>query len=430
MKRTIFYTLTGILFLILFYYSDAFSFWYSRFFPSDLQNVNNINPAAVKLNEAGLRHLEERHFEEAENSFKKALVITPKDRVLLTNLANTYLAIGQAEGEKLQYDEALSSFEKAIQLNPAISSFHYAAAWAYNKLNKPEEAIPELEESIRLNPRELEAYRLLGEIYSEMDDPDKAIEALEKALALQPNDQVLMKLISKLKWDKQIESGLEKTSTMHFIIKFEGEEKKEIAGIVSDILDRAYRDIGSIFYERLFQPVVVILYSDQAFRNTVHGPGWSRGLYDGKIRIPVQGSIKDPDGLRKVLYHEYTHAVLHQISTSPIPTWLNEGLAMYFEGGSEQDSLSRVVAQARQTGNLIPLSQLHGSFMGMNSATADLAYGESRLAVQGLIDRYSIRRVRDLIEQNRGPDSFPAVFEQVFLISYDQYNKSFLSDGT
>jgi tetratricopeptide (TPR) repeat protein len=360
----------------------------------------------------------------------KALELRPDDPVVKTNLAHVYLAIGQERGRNLQYDEALEAFQKALEWNPALPILYNAEGWAYHKLGRSDDAIGALEESLRLNPGETDAYRQLGDIYEELDEPEKGIEALEKAFALHPEDAALSEKIAKLKRDREIESAYQKTSTTHFIIKFEGEEKKDIAAIVSDILGKAYSDIGSIFYEKGLQPVIVILYSEQEFRNSVHGPGWSGGIFDGKIRIPVQGSLNKPEELKRVLYHEYTHAVLHQVNHYPIPTWINEGLAMYFEGEAEEDPLNRALSEARKNGKVIPLDQLQGNFFGMSPETANLAYGESRSAVKRLIDHYGVRRVRDLIELYRGPDSFPAVFEQVFLISYEAFNHSFLTDGT
>jgi tetratricopeptide (TPR) repeat protein len=428
MKKVLFYSLSGMFALALFFLLQGNRLPIFENRADAVQTVKNSNPAVVKFNQAGLRYFESKQFELARDQFKAALELSPGDSTLMGNLAYTWFAMGRIELDKMRFHEALAAFERAIQTSPGISSFHTGAGLAYDKMEEEESALRELEEAARLNPKESEAYRLMGEIYYKTDRPDKALEALEKALSLQPDDKTLKERIAKINQDKNTESAFGKSSSHHFIVRFEGEENKEVAQKVSDILEEAYHNIGSVFYAKSLNPIPVILYSDQSFRETVHGPAWAGGLYDGKIRIPVQGSTTDLDRLKRVLFHEYTHAVIFQLTPSPIPTWLNEGLAIHFEGNPPQDSMPSKVVLAQQKGGLIPLRQLHGSFMEMNSATSELAYEESRLAVESLINRYSVKRIRDLLEQYRGAESFSPVFEEVFLISYEDFEKAFLSD--
>lgn len=418
--------LIGILILSSgYYYKEV----YNRPADAESEEIEISDPLARKLNEEGLRYFESRQFELAEEKFELALTRSPKHPLLVRNLVNTYLSLGNTLGDKNQLDLALAAFEKAIQLRPKYSQTHLGAGWVYLRMDKADPAIMELEEAVRLNPRETEAWLLLGEAYYKKDNSEKALQALNTALSLNPNDENLKKRIADITRDKNVEAGFGKSSSAHFIIKFEGEENLAISQIVGDILEEAYQNIGSVFFARSYQPIIVILYSNQAFHEAAHSPGWASGLYDGKIRVPVQGSEKDTAGLKRVLFHEFTHAVIRQITPDEIPTWLNEGLAMYFEG-SPRHSGPEIIEKARQNGTLIPLGNLHGSFLAMNADTASLAYAESDLAVRALIDRYGIRTVRDLLERNHGMAAFSADFEQVFLIPYIDFQKSLLSSAS
>jgi tetratricopeptide (TPR) repeat protein len=426
MKKFLLFLLSLFLFLVPVYLLKEGLFLTTPAQSSSLKKLDLSNPALVKLNEAGLRYFQEKQFDMAKTEFEAALKLAPDQPVILNNLSRACFELGQAKGEEHLFSEALSLFQEAIQFNPDVSAFHVASGWAYDKLDQDDHAIDELESAIRLDPKEGNAYQILGEIYHKQDAPERAIETLEKALSLQPDNDSLRKRIAKMKQDNNLESHFGKTASSHFIIKFEGEENKEIANIVSDNLDEAFHEIGGLFYEKSLQPVIVILYSDQSFRDNVHSPVWAGGIYDGKIRIPVRGWNQDLGGLKRLLFHEYTHAVLYQITSYPIPTWLNEGLAIYFEGGGTSNRLGLRVEAARKNGNLIPLHQLQGSFMEMDSATSELAYGESKEAVQFLIDRYSIKRLRDLLDQYKGMNTFPTIFEQEFLIPFDQFETEFL----
>src|ERR1700693_60727 len=402
---------------------------YNRPADAESEETEISDPLAKKLNEKGLHYFDSRQFELAEEKFELALARSPKHPLLVRNLVNTYLSIGNTLGDKNQLDLALATFEKAIQLKPQYSQTHLGAGWIYIRMDKAEPAIIELEEAVRLNPRETEAWLLLGEAYYRKDNSEKALQALKTALSMSPNDENLKKRIADISRDKNAEARFGKSSSAHFIIKFEGDENQAISQVVGDILEEAYQNIGSVFFARSYQPIIVILYSNQAFHEAAHSPGWASGLYDGKIRVPVQGSEKDTTGLKRVLFHEFTHAVIRQITPTEIPTWLNEGLAMYFEG-SPRNSGPEIVKKARQNGTLIPLRNLHGSFLAMNADTASIAYAESDLAVRALIDRYGIRTIRELLDRNHEMGTFSADFEQVFLIPYDDFQKSLLSPAS
>ena len=74
----------------------------------------------------------------------------------------------------------------------------------------------------------------------------------------------------------------------------------------------AYGEIGKSFSYYPENPITVILYSDQQFRDITRTPAWTGGLFDGKIRIPTEGAGSLSGGvLNRVLHHEYTHAIVY-----------------------------------------------------------------------------------------------------------------------
>jgi hypothetical protein len=89
-------------------------------------------------------------------------------------------------------------------------------------------------------------------------------------------------------------------------------------------------------------------------------------------------------GRRQVLIHEFAHLILGRMVPSPIPRWLDEGLAMMVSG---EQSLNRSirVAMAASFGGLIPLNDLWGSAeVGM--IDQDLAYAESLSAARFFLE--------------------------------------------
>ncbi|MDX1762871.1 MAG: peptidase MA family metallohydrolase, partial [bacterium] len=121
-----------------------------------------------------------------------------------------------------------------------------------------------------------------------------------------------------------------------------------------------------------------------------------RGIYDGKIRLPIGGLREKNDLLDRVVTHEYTHAVLHQMTGGRIPTWLNEGLAQYFEGEADGNH-ARNAAYIQKTQDYIPLPNLEGSFLRMDANTASVAYTQSYTLVEQIIENHGIYAIQKLL---------------------------------
>lgn len=88
-----------------------------------------------------------------------------------------------------KYDEAISSFEKALQLDPSLASVHFNLGAAYERKNNLVKAREQFQEAIKLKPDFGEAYLSIGNSYlSERKFDAAAIEALTKATELLPQN--------------------------------------------------------------------------------------------------------------------------------------------------------------------------------------------------------------------------------------------------
>jgi hypothetical protein len=106
-----------------------------------------------------------------------------------------------------------------------------------------------------------------------------------------------------------------------------------------------------------------------------------------------------------------------------VPTWLNEGLAQYFEGreiGARQQEMLRQIARA---GKLPSLRDLEGSFMGFSGGQASYAYLFSLSTVRYAIDHFGMYRVRTMLDElSAGADAARAV-NNAFLVSYEDFER-------
>ena len=338
---------------------------------------------------------------------------------------NTYRRL-VANGSQLlkqgDHRGARDAFEEALRYVASDAAAHLGLGIANFHLRDDRAAERSLERAIQLDPRDKTAYQVLGDLAYRRDDLEAAVANWEKALAADPSDGALKARLERIRKEHKAEKDFNRDVTSHFSIKYEGREKIEAGRIVLRILEDAYGQIGRALSYYPDQEIAVILYSNQQFQEVTDAPGWSGGIYDGKIRIPVGGIEQETPGLRRLLLHEYTHAVVRAI-TRRVPTWLNEGLAQHFEGreiGPRQQEMLRQLARA---GKFPSLRDLEGSFLGLGGGQAMYAYLFSLSAVQYTVDHFGMYRVRTMLDElSAGADTGRAVSNAV-LMSYEDFER-------
>jgi adenylate cyclase len=113
-----------------------------------------------------------------ENSivlYKKAIRLDPFPRL------SYLLGLGRAYFMTAQYEEAISTFKKALNINPNSLSPHAFLAACYSSSNRQQDAAAEADEVLRINPKySLESYAKTLP-YKNKTDLERHIAALRKA---------------------------------------------------------------------------------------------------------------------------------------------------------------------------------------------------------------------------------------------------------
>ena len=295
-----------------------------------------------------------------------------------------------------------------------------------------EEAIGTLQKIIKNDPGDLKAYTLLGEIYYQNDRLSQAIEVWEKILEIDPFNEGIKAMLAKAQRERKAHGEFTHEVTRHFRIKFEGSENRDLYKTVLDVLEEAYSEVGKVlsFYPK--QEIIVFLYTQKQFFDVTRAPAWTGGIFDGKIRIPAGGYENHLDRLRQVLFHEYVHAVVHQITAQGItrvgenarprvPTWFHEGIAQYLEpGNASENTDERLRAWAKQ-GVFVELTLLQGSFLGFNNQLATLAYDESLSAVKFMMEEFGPYGVQKFLNALAQSMTLDEAMRDAFFISYDEF---------
>jgi len=270
-----------------------------------------------------------------------------------------------------------------------------------------------LESALEVDENSALAMKYLSLTCYKLDDLVNSLRYAEASLEIR-GDTELKALRSRLKREIDAMEGYGNTRRVNFNVVFSKFEHNETRFAVIDILESAYREIGQQMEMYPSTPVSVILYNEKNFFDVTRAPGWAGGLFDGKIHVPIRGMKLNEPLLKRVLYHEYTHALIHTI-TSTCPRWLHEGLAEYFE------SLSLEPGQLKTIGQIIPLKYLDAGLRAGNPDVVLAAYWESYSIVSYLVDRYKLYRIKDLLEDlGRGTDLNTA-FSSAFSITYDRF---------
>jgi len=287
-------------------------------------------------------------------------------------------AIERGDGEK-----AAAAFRRALADNPRDAGSLAGSAMASHLLGRDDQAISVLKRALEIEPDFAYAAYLLGQFAYAQGDLDLAIKSYERALQIQPGNRSAYKQLEDWKKEAELHSGFTTRPGVRFNILFEGPEQQVIAARVSNALEAAYARVGSSLGVYPPETITAILYSREQFRDVTKSPPWAAGAYDGRIRIPVLGSLRTPGELDRVVTHEYVHAALRSLAPRGLPFWLNEGLATYFEP-VDHAWLEQRLRTARTT---IPMSELEQSFGRLDGADALLAYAQGFTAARMLAHR-------------------------------------------
>ena len=172
---------------------------------------------------------------------------------------------------------------------------------------------------------------------------------------------------------------------------------QELHSAAVDALTHLARDTGL----QPDSPIDLYIYADtNDMRDAIlYEPGWTGGMAFPEHNIVIIGiSPNQMEWGKRTEAHELTHVLVGHLTFSClgfVPTWLNEGLAVYGEGGltsSEQVAFNEAVAND----TLISVRSLSGGFSEVPS-TADLSYSESYSIVKFLIDEYGKQKILDLL---------------------------------
>lgn len=327
---------------------------------------------------------------------RSAYQLFPLNEVLKRDLAETYAVYGTTLIKKRQYEQADDNYVKALELYPDEFNYDLLHGICSYFLKRYDVARYELERLRIMKPDSVEVLYYLGLTLYDTDTRQQAMELWEQALKLSPGRADIAGLLEKARKETVVESTMDRGNSSRFNLTYDPGVNASFAQTVLDVLESAANQVGSELGHFPEARVPVVIYKRDDYRTVTASPDWSGGVYDGTIRLPFGAMNEITDPLRAVLFHEYAHVVVFDLTHGNCPVWLNEGIAEMF-GRRQFNHPPTGQGKAAPKGAAVDFRRLEGSFGGLSTHEAFTAYQQSHSMVNYLVTTYGWHRIKELL---------------------------------
>lgn len=353
---------------------------------------------AIEENNKGVAALEAGRLEEAIELFARASAAAPEERGIARNYAEALRRRGDAALERRAWDLAAADFTRASELDPERSTYALLAALVPYRRGRWKDAEAALAAVTERFPGEAEAYLARGSCQVRLLDVKGAVATWKRGLEQAPDHAGLRAAVERYGPEAELEAELYTELTQNFAYHFhlyQGDVAREAPSLGRD-LEGAFLACQRFFLDHLpRERIHVLVYARGDFRRVTGVESWVGGLYDGRIRVPLDRYAEERERIAPVLRHELAHAFAHDLAGGPPPTWLDEGVAQLLEGRDPREARVRLTA-----GGWPALADLRGPFLGLGDVGRVRAAYDAGLALAAELERrWGRLAIRDHLER-------------------------------
>lgn len=375
------------------------------------QDALRANADAVALAEAG-------DLAGAAALLRDLLLLHPGHPLLQRNLRAVLLNSAEQQRRDGDLAAAEALVLEALELGPIADAWILLGS-IRRETGDPAGAAEAWDQALTLAPQRTDVALGLAEMLAAVDQRDRALDVLFAVRDAGHDSDAVDALVARLSRELDAEWDYVRVDTDHFHVDFDAGVAAETVDFVAAALDDAWRDVSARLGVHLDERARAVLYPDADFHALTQTPDWAKGVFDGRIKIPLGGLEAGDPGLPAVLRHEYAHHVIAALARGRAPVWLNEGLAMWAEGDGDERLLW---AEERLAGaTFVPLARLQGSFARLPAGPAELAYAQSYVAVRRLADDYGPDAVVDVLRRLGAGTPFAEAFRAVYRTDPDAF---------
>jgi tetratricopeptide (TPR) repeat protein len=282
---------------------------------------------------------------------------------------------------------------------------------------KYREARDVLQAATALAPDSAAAWKALGRAEYALDRPDNALRSWKESLRIAP-DSAVEALVRKAQRETAVEDAYRERGSANLTLRYEGGQiPPDLSRRLLAALESQYAVLTRDFGVSPPETVTVIVYTNRAFHEATHAPEWGGGLFDGKVRVPLQGVEVISPELLSVLRHELTHSFVHFRSRGRAPTWVHEGLGQLEQGYTVGDGAEPLLQlwAARKT---FKLKSLEGPFGRLGTGQVIAAYEISLAAVQMLVEKNGFTDIGRLLDRLADGSTTAEALRETFRTDY------------
>ncbi|PYM07740.1 MAG: hypothetical protein DMD82_04905 [Candidatus Rokuibacteriota bacterium] len=362
-------------------------------------------PEIALVTDEAIRLFASREFPRACDRFGEAVEREPDSPVLRGNVARCFerwgwhaLRAGHAEAAILLFRQGL---RQAPQSDDLLKGLGVAAIHA----GRTDLAIEPLETVLRGHV-DTDVALLLARLYDQRDDAARAVTHLKRLVAAHPEHVEARRFLEKLERERAVETGFSREETPHFVVKYRAANDPDGRRVLLRSLETLYAEIGTRLMHHPAEKIIAIVYPEERFQEVTRTHDWVGGLFDGKIRLPAEALAGRRDSLERLLAHEVTHAIVHQLARGRAPRWLQEGLAQHFEGVADENSL--------ELPRGLTLAGVEALLTDGEIAKARTGYRTALWLVRDLLQRGGAPAVADLLSRLGRGESVTAAVHPVY----------------
>ncbi|XP_042510879.1 probable UDP-N-acetylglucosamine--peptide N-acetylglucosaminyltransferase SPINDLY [Macadamia integrifolia] len=145
---------------------------------------------ACALTHCGILYKEEGHLMEAAESYQKALRADPSYKLASECLAIVLTDIGTSLKLAGNTQEGIQKYTEALKIDPHYAPAYYNLGVVYSEMMQYDMALSCYEKAAQQRPMYPEAYCNMGVIYKNRGDLELAISCYERCLAVSPNFEI------------------------------------------------------------------------------------------------------------------------------------------------------------------------------------------------------------------------------------------------
>jgi tetratricopeptide (TPR) repeat protein len=245
--------------------------------------THRLNDEAVELNATG-------RFSAAAERLRSALATTPEEPALRRNLRTVLQNWAVAELNAEHPKNAVPLLEEALAIAEDATVLS-ALGIAHVRQGDFQAGRDMLERASEQGARDPATLTALATAYRQLGDRADAVDALHRARESGARGADFDAMVTRAEREMDAEWDFDETRSAHFTIGFAGgeHEGQAAAAIVAHGLEEAYFHNGSKLDLYPAERIPVVLYPSEDFHDVTQTPGWTAGVYDGRIKLPVGG---------------------------------------------------------------------------------------------------------------------------------------------